>query len=385
MFSRRKPTDGPDSAEAKTGSPVKSSRLGALSKRVSSVFRGSPGQSAPMPELIIPMKILDTNISSASLQQQVEAVMDGSGHSIEIKRSDMMGSAEESNNAVVELLERVVDGGGRGARLTRLVIRGLPLGSSVAKCIGKLMFLYEQVTELVLISSSFSDGDLAQMIGSIPYFTKLTSITLSFGTDQLPSTHTLTLALSAVKRAKTLEMLRLISPSNYVALKSSTSDDSQQQISLIMQIHEILAERNQVSNLTLVVDGDNLDAHPSGSAKPAAQLPIGSEDMSEDQIAAQVARRVIQAASGERVEPSKPSSEAAERAPSAPGQPPWKNGDGTRRMQTREYTPSQTPLLISRICCCFNFVPAELSWDMLSPRSQFTKNRLHTSRSLFDA
>ena len=391
MFSRRKPTDPGSAVTPQAGSPVKSSRLGAFSKRVSSAFRSSPLLVKPVAELLIPMKILDENISSASVQQQVKGVMDGSGDTTEIKRSDMMGSAEESNTAVTELLSRVVDRVDGGARLRRLVIRGVPLGSSIAKSIGRFMFLYDQITELVLVSSHFSDADLAQMIGAIPYFTKLTSITLSFGTEQFPSTQTLNTALSAVKRATSLKNMRLISPSNYVALKSSSSDDNQQQVDLIMQMHGILAERSEVSNLTLVVDGESIDAQPNASAEPAAELPTGSEGMSEAQIshilAEQVARRVIQAASGERVEPSKtfkPSSAAAARAPSAPGQPPWKNGDGTRRMQVREYIPAEAPL-ISRICCCFNFALAEPSWDMMSPRSQFTKNRIHTNRKLFDA
>jgi len=91
------------------------------------------------------------------------------------------------------------------------------------------------------VSSALTDSDTQQMVGAIPTFSHLKRFSArTFGSDVVPTVETFEAALAAVKRAHTLEVMRLLSVGSYRALCVDESAAGRERLELLRQTMQAL-------------------------------------------------------------------------------------------------------------------------------------------------
>jgi len=279
----------------------------------------------------------------------------------------------EVSAALAELFKRVV---GENAKLRRISLRGISVTGDIAQAFARLFFVYEALDSVEVLADSLTDTELTQMVGAIPYFSKLTAFTVAT-LSGVPAAETLEKALAAATRAKTLQAVRMLTGQGYHALMSNTSPEAKRQMDLLTEMQGVLAPRNNAdaSDMTLVVDGPVQAGAPappppsSSSSFPAyPAVPPATTDLASDSGSAPPDRSQYQP-------PAQQSSQQS-------SQPPQRsqmleqqyNPQPYRSTEYRQPIKPEQPSLIARLCCCVA-APKEVPWEQLSPRTQFAKHR----------
>jgi len=193
---------------------------------------------------------------SPSMAQKIRAALDPSA---QLTKLDLRGTSEV-RDLDAELKSDLIKSITASSTIKEINLAGCGLSEVHLPEIKRLLFLSKSIESLELSANLFEEGDLVQLMQSVPYFTSLSHLGIAVSLP--PTSRVLRTAQELVERAKGLRQVHLTTQE---AVETLGGEEAAEALDLLAELDHDLATRSPTSG----------DGRPRYSlcAIPAANFP----------------------------------------------------------------------------------------------------------------